>query len=116
MTFVDLGAGTGYFTRAAAEIVGGTGRVFAVETSHTMIGILKQRGVGEAARVTKNEGRILFLEWKKQAEEQGPPMEERLGQAELKGILRDYAILEEGSLNESHYYVVIGVRKPSTKP
>jgi ubiquinone/menaquinone biosynthesis C-methylase UbiE len=156
MTFVDLGAGTGYFTRAAAEIVGRKGRVFAVEMSQEMIGILKQRGigenvtivpsqeyeipiedsladltllafvthenadirrfVGEAARVTKNEGKILFLEWKKQSEELGPPIEERLSQAELKRALRDYAILGEGSLTRSHYYVVIEARKPTTQP
>jgi len=155
MTFVDVGAGSGYFTRAAAEIVGGKGRVFAVEMSPEMIGILKQKGIGEnvkilaskeyeipiedtladltllafvthenadirrfigeAARVTKDNGRILILEWKKQTEELGPPMEERLGQADLRGFLRDYKILEEGSLNRSHYYVVVEANKPTTQ-
>jgi len=155
MTFADIGAGTGYFTRAAAKIVGRKGRVFAVEMSEEMIGILKQRGVGgnvtivpskeyeipigrsladltllafvthenadiprlvgEAARVTKDGGKILILEWKKQSEEHGPPMEERLSQDELRRILRDRAILEEGSLNRSHYHIVIEVRKPATQ-
>jgi ubiquinone/menaquinone biosynthesis C-methylase UbiE len=155
MTFVDVGAGTGYFTRAAMEIVGRRGKVFAVELSDEMIGILKERGVGEnvrivpskeyeipvensladltllafvthenadirrfvdeAARVTKDHGRILFLEWKKQSEESGPPMEERLSQTELRDALREHRILEEGSLNPSHYYIVIEPRKPTTQ-
>ena len=41
MTFVDVGAGTGYFTRAAAEIVGPEGRALAVDSSAEMLAILK---------------------------------------------------------------------------
>ena len=155
MTFVDVGAGTGYFTRAASEIVGGRGRVFAVELSGEMIGILKDRGVGEnvriipskeyeipignsqadltllafvthenadiprfvgeAVRVTKDRGKILFLEWKKQSEESGPPMKERLSQEDLKEALRNHTILEDGSLNSSHYYIIVEPRKPTTQ-
>lgn len=151
MTFVDIGAGTGYFTREAAKIVGSKGMAYAVEMSKEMAAHLKERGVPgnvqvirskeyriplddsisdltwlafvvhensevrrfvrEAKRVTKDGGRIVILEWKKQEEEHGPPMEERLSQRDLKKALSDFAIVEQGSLNRSHYYLVLEVRK-----
>jgi len=43
MTFVDVGAGTGYFTRAAAEIVGPQGAAIAVDSSPEMLAILRSR-------------------------------------------------------------------------
>jgi ubiquinone/menaquinone biosynthesis C-methylase UbiE len=45
MTCLDVGAGTGYFTRAAAALIGTAGRVFAVDTSPDMLVQFRERGV-----------------------------------------------------------------------
>ena len=153
MTFVDVGAGTGYFSREASNIVGNSGKVYAVEMSQEMVQFLQGRGVPssvevipsdeysiplrdsvsdltwlafvthetpdikrfltEAARVTRNGGKVVILEWKKQIEERGPAMQERLDQATLKTQLNELAVTGEGSLNASHYYIEIEIRKQS---
>lgn len=41
MTFCDIGAGTGFFSRAAAEIVGAAGKVFACDMSEEMLAIFR---------------------------------------------------------------------------
>jgi ubiquinone/menaquinone biosynthesis C-methylase UbiE len=43
MTVVDVGAGSGHFTFPASEIVGETGRVYAVDVSRELVGLLKER-------------------------------------------------------------------------
>jgi len=153
MTFVDVGAGTGYFSREAANIVGRSGKVFAVEMSPELIQFLQGRGVppavevirseeysiplqdsvsdltwlafvthetpdirrflNEAARVTRNGGKVVIVEWKKQVEERGPEMKERLDQADLRTQLREFELTGEGSLNPSHYYIEIEIKKQS---
>lgn len=45
MTIVDVGAGTGFFARAAAAIVGETGRVVATDISHEMLTMLRSGGL-----------------------------------------------------------------------
>jgi ubiquinone/menaquinone biosynthesis C-methylase UbiE len=55
MTFVDIGAGTGFFSRAAAEIVGKAGVVYALDMSEEMVGILKHNGVRDNMRILKSE-------------------------------------------------------------
>jgi ubiquinone/menaquinone biosynthesis C-methylase UbiE len=45
MTFVDIGAGTGFFARAAAEIVGPKGRVFAADIAQDMLEFMRNQGV-----------------------------------------------------------------------
>jgi len=55
MTFVDIGAGTGFFSRAASEIVGKEGTVYALDMSKEMVGILKQNGVCDNMRVLQSE-------------------------------------------------------------
>jgi ubiquinone/menaquinone biosynthesis C-methylase UbiE len=42
-SFADIGCGIGYFTLPASEIVGINGRVYAVDTSETMLDELKKR-------------------------------------------------------------------------
>lgn len=44
MTFVDVGAGTGFFSRAAAAIVGERGRVYALDTSEEMLNVFRSYG------------------------------------------------------------------------
>lgn len=154
MTFVDVGAGTGFFSREASKIVGKGGKVFAVEMSHEMIDILERQGVPpeveivqskeysiplpgsvsdltwlafvthenpdvprflkEAARVTKKDGKIVIIEWKKQVEERGPAMEERLAQDVLREQMNEFRVSGEGSLNASHYYMEIEIKKHTT--
>lgn len=43
MTFIDVGAGTGLFTRPAAEIVGSGGRAVAVDSSGAMLEYLRAK-------------------------------------------------------------------------
>lgn len=45
MTFVDIGAGTGFFARAAAEIVGPSGRVFAADIAQGMLEFMQSQGM-----------------------------------------------------------------------
>lgn len=42
-SFADIGCGIGYFTLPASEIVGENGKVFAVDTSETMLDELEKR-------------------------------------------------------------------------
>lgn len=151
MTFLDIGAGTGYFSRAAATIVGSNGKVLAADMAPQMIELLKgsalpshaeviqseeyslpvgdsvadlswiafvthenpdvPRFIKEAMRATRSGGKIVIVEWKKQAEEHGPPVEERLDQKQLRRTLSDFKLVDEGSLNASHYYMEIEATK-----
>lgn len=152
MTFVDVGAGTGFYSRPASQIVGGKGKVIALDLSAEMLEILKRNvlpadievllseeyrlplddGVGdfvllstvlhengdvprllrEAARVTKSSGKIVIIEWKKQDEDFGPPMMERLGQDELLSQVSSFEVTAQGDLTGSHYCVAL--RKKQT--
>lgn len=62
----------------------------------------------EIKRITKKDGRIVILEWKKQKEEKGPPFEERLDRNELVSFLNKmkFKIIENSELNESHYKLI----------
>lgn len=51
MTFVDIGAGTGFYSRAASEIVGENGVVYALDMSPEMVEILKKNGTRDNMRV-----------------------------------------------------------------
>ena len=150
MTVVDVGAGTGFFTRAASGLVGPEGRVHAVDVSDTMLDHLRELGVppnvsvsaceplrvplpagtadvvlaafvvheapdrraflDELARLLKPGGRVLVLEWKRQDEEHGPPMAERLDEADLDRMLDGRRIVDGGDLNSSHYYRIFQPR------
>lgn len=47
MTFVDIGAGTGFFSRPAAAIVGTTGRAFAADIAPGMLDYMRGQGMPE---------------------------------------------------------------------
>lgn len=151
MAMADIGAGTGFFSRAAAEIVGESGRVYAVDMSAEMLSRLKRRGVpanmttvesqeytiplesdvvdfslmafvvhetedtprflAEVQRITMTGGRIAIVEWEKQEEEHGPPMDERMSREEIIGRLAGFSVVASGVLNPSHYFVLIEVNK-----
>ncbi len=50
MTIIDVGAGTGFFTRAAAQIVGPAGEVVAADISEEMLGFLRETDLPENVR------------------------------------------------------------------
>jgi ubiquinone/menaquinone biosynthesis C-methylase UbiE len=55
MTMIDIGAGTGFFSRAAAEIVGDKGTVFALDMSNEMLELLKKHGARKNTRILQSE-------------------------------------------------------------
>jgi ubiquinone/menaquinone biosynthesis C-methylase UbiE len=69
------------------------------------------RFLKEVARVTKANGKIVILEWKKQNEERGPAMKERLAQDVLREQTKGFRVIREGSLNPSHYYIELEIQK-----
>lgn len=150
MTVVDVGAGTGFFTRAAARLVGPEGLVYAVDVSQTMLDHHRDLGVPanvrlslseplrvglppatadivlaafvlheapdraaflrELTRLVKPAGRVLVFEWKRQEEEQGPPLADRLDAADLDRMLDGLPLIDGGDLNPSHYYRIFQPR------
>jgi ubiquinone/menaquinone biosynthesis C-methylase UbiE len=149
MTFVDIGAGTGFFTRAASKIVGDEGIVYAADISTRMLDEFRRVGVPnnvqllqsdeyevpipskqadlvlfafvlhetediprflkEAIRLMKPEGRIAIIEWKKQDEEHGPSINERLSKNELLSQCKGFSLLSSTNLNPSHYSCILQV-------
>lgn len=147
MTFLDVGAGTGFFSRAASEIVGPKGKVFAADMSGEMLDFMKSKGmpenmnpllseeyrvplddgvadftlvasvmhenseplklINELRRLTRKGGKILFVDWKKQEEEHGPAMQERLDVNDLKKWLKEFDTVETGNLNASYYFILV---------
>lgn len=61
----------------------------------------------EVRRVLRPSGKLLVIDWKKQAEEKGPPLEERLSEADSIGLLQKagFSKPEASSLNPSHYKI-----------
>jgi ubiquinone/menaquinone biosynthesis C-methylase UbiE len=149
MTFVDIGAGTGFFSRAASNIVGEQGTVFAADISSEMLDAFRRvsvpnnvqllqskeyevsipsaqadlvlfafvlhesedipRFLQEAIRLMKPDGRIAIIEWKKQEEELGPSMKERLSKNELLSHCKGFTLLSSANLNPSHYSCILQV-------
>ena len=149
MTFVDIGAGTGFFSRAASNIVGEKGTVYAADISSEMLDAFRRvsvpnnvqllqskeyevsipsaqadlvlfafvlhetedipRFLKEAMRLIKPDGCIAIIEWKKQEEEHGPSMEERLSKNDLLSQCKGFTLLSSANLNPSHYSCILQV-------
>ena len=62
MTFVDVGAGTGFFTRAAAEIVGPGGTAVAVDSSAEMLALLVAKNKTHRIRIVQSSDYEIPLE------------------------------------------------------
>lgn len=65
----------------------------------------------EVRRILKGEGILLVLDWKKISEDKGPPMEERLSEDTVKGLLKDagFGGIKVSSLTGSHYRITASV-------
>lgn len=55
MAFADIGCGPGFFVLPASEIVGKTGRVYALDTQQEMLNELKKRRPSENIIILKSE-------------------------------------------------------------
>jgi ubiquinone/menaquinone biosynthesis C-methylase UbiE len=151
MSVLDVGAGTGFFARAAANVVGKKGTVYACDISSEMLTSFRRFGVpdnvrliesteleiplpagivdfvlfafvlhessnipgflAEAIRMTRPGGRIAVIEWKKQAEENGPPEQERLSSDELQSKINGFEVIASGDLNPSHYFCILKAKE-----
>lgn len=108
MIVVDIGAGTGYFSIPATKIVGGEGKVYAVDIQPEMLAKL-----GEKARGVEN---ILCVPSK---EEEIPLRSESMDAALLVNVLHEldgYATLREAwrLLKENGKLVVVDWKKEPT--
>ncbi len=72
-----------------------------------------EKFLNEIRRITKDDGRIVVLEWKKQYEESGPPYEERISMEELVEKFNElgFAVIEYGEINTSHYKIICSIKK-----
>lgn len=61
MTIADVGAGTGFFARAASEIVGADGAVLALDMSSEMIEFLRAHGIQSNVRLMISEEYVFPL-------------------------------------------------------
>ena len=147
MDFLDIGSGTGFFSRAASRIIGENGKVYSADISEKMLDAFRSYGVPknvhlilsneyeiplssaltdmalfafvlheskdirrsviEAARIIKPEGRIVIIEWKRQLEEHGPPIDDRISLNDLLTEVHGFKIISSGDLNPSHYYCIL---------
>lgn len=148
----DVGSGIGYFTLPAAEIVGESGMVFALDISPEMINELegkleagkttnvktvitqenelqvdsgsisyafictvlhetddKKIFLQEVRRILKDTGKVVIVEWKKEATDYGPPLNHRLALEDVSDL-----VVTIGFRNVQHqeigqyFYAVIG--------
>lgn len=67
----------------------------------------KDKFLKEIKRILRPGAIFVVLDWKKQAEEQGPPIHERLAETEVSGMLKEagFALIRAREINESHYMV-----------
>lgn len=61
----------------------------------------------EVKRIIKAGGAVLIIDWKKKQEDEGPPVEERLTEEDVIGLLKGagFENAKALSLNESHYEI-----------
>jgi len=63
--------------------------------------------IEEVKRVVRIGGAVVVIDWKKQAEEHGPPEQDRLTEAEVETLFKEagFSDIASESLNGSHYRV-----------
>ncbi len=77
----------------------------------------KDRFLKEIKRILRPGAIFVVLDWKKKAEEQGPPVHERLAEEDVASMLRaaGFALIRAKEINESHYMVGSIRPKPPDK-
>ncbi|MFQ5737171.1 MAG: class I SAM-dependent methyltransferase [Thermodesulfobacteriota bacterium] len=61
----------------------------------------------EVRRIIRKGGTIAVIDWKKQVEEHGPPVEDRVTEGAASGLVKEagFTGVKTSSLNDSHYLV-----------
>lgn len=145
---LDVGCGTGFYSRSAAEIVGESGHVIGLDILSEMISRAQEFGlpdnvecvkseestfpvddssmnwvimtnlyheledqqafVSEIYRVAAPGGRVYFLDWKPQNEEDGPPMEHRIDKSVPIDAFHQagFKIVSDAEVGPSHYELI----------
>jgi ubiquinone/menaquinone biosynthesis C-methylase UbiE len=154
MSVADVGAGSGFYSFPASELVGPSGRVLAIDVSPELVELIRERArdghrpnievtlskpgriplpdaiadrvllanvlhgippatVSEAVRLLRPGGRLLDLDWKKEATSRGPPVAHRLAVRVARRTLERYGLrgVEEWEAGPDHYVVML--EKPS---
>lgn len=65
------------------------------------------RFLDEVARISRPGARLLLVDWERQVEERGPPVEERISREQGAALLEaaGYTVIDTGSVTISHYRV-----------
>ena len=156
--FLDAGCGDGYFSEAAAEVVGPGGRVYAFDVDGDGIGRLQkeiaekklanieariadvsrllpladesvdvvfisnvlhglvandesERALKEVARVTRHQGTLAIVEFKKIETPMGPPLSIRLSPEEVEMLAKGYCFSKVAVKEAGPYHYSIILRK-----
>jgi ubiquinone/menaquinone biosynthesis C-methylase UbiE len=88
MTCVDIGCGTGFFTTKALELVGDTGKVYAMDIEDQMLAYVKQRQLKGPLEVIQNEENVF-------------PLPDKLADVAVMGLVLHEAIDKPSFLNEA---------------
>jgi len=147
----DIGCGPGFYTLPAAELIGPSGRVYALDVQEPMLARVRQRAaaaglqsiealqsqesglplpdaaadvvlvanvlhecadrrafLAEARRILAPGGSLAVIEWRREPMEMGPPLQERMGEEDVRLALReagfaDAAALEPSVVGPTHF-------------
>jgi len=145
---LDVGCGTGFYSRSAAEIVGESGHIIGLDILSEMITRAEEFGlpdnvecikseestfpvddesmdwvimtnlyhelenqqafVSEIHRVLEPNGRVYFLDWKRQEEDDGPPMEHRIDKSVPMAAFQNtgFNFVSDAEVGPSHYELI----------
>lgn len=88
MTGVDIGCGTGFFTSKALELVGDSGKIYAMDIEDQMLAYVKQRQLKGPLEILKNEENIF-------------PLTDELADVAIMGLVLHEAVDKPSFLKEA---------------
>ncbi|MBX4190361.1 methyltransferase domain-containing protein [Candidatus Parcubacteria bacterium] len=102
--------------RANLEVMGSTGLADASQDMVTVINILfqspqKEEIIKEAYRVIKPDGRLVLVDWKKEAGGFGPPNESRTDENIMQTIVTTAGFIYERPINAGQFHYGFIVKK-----